>query len=331
MAEICVTHTLRPMVDRPRIIVWADARQSDLVRDVADRAALALIAVGAEDDDEGTSLSRSLGVEHVHDIRQAIQHPEADLFWIATDETIGPEALRLIQARGVRTVTSQPIPASMSEALDAPADAAVRFVPLMRRSDGFRAAEDVFESFGERHAVAIQFLARPGESSLFSRLFDAMDILESVCGTAEQIDASLISPFGSTPDELVDLEGTITANVRFSDQRCAAVTVSDQAGRWSRGVTVLGDGGCLRITDHTFEWIDRDGRTTEEDSPPPDSAGGCARAVAGHIQHLIRERDSRTPAPDSKKLLALCEATRLSCRTAEAESPRKMLEMLKRP
>ena len=50
------------------------------------------------------------------------------------------------------------------------------------------------------------------------------------------------------------------------------------------------------------------------------------------IKRLLGRLDATTePPPDATRLLALCEAARLSCRTRQVETPQRMLEMLRSP
>ena len=94
--------------------------------------------------------------------------------------------------------------------------ATATFVPLMRRSPGYRAALETIEEFGQRQLIDIAVGSGPGQGTLFARLFDAMDLLETLCGPAEGIDAALAAPPTSFPESLADLRGHMTLNVRFA-------------------------------------------------------------------------------------------------------------------
>jgi hypothetical protein len=168
----------------------------------------------------------------------------------------------------------------------------------------------------------------PGQGTLFARLFDAMDLVFTLCGVVETMDAALATPLPGVPDTLAGLHGHLTLNMRFPGNRCACVAVSDRAGAWFRGVTVLGDGGCLRINDSGFDWIAPDADVLE--SHHDDRILSVGELVGEQISRLLKRLDVNEAPPDNARLLALCEAARLSCRTGQGEAPRKMFEMMKR-
>ncbi|MHC4275431.1 MAG: hypothetical protein ACYSUR_17430 [Planctomycetota bacterium] len=296
-----------------RLAVWADPDQETLIEDVVRRGRFDLVTVEAPE----TGSIRAL-------IRR-----DADVLWLAAPAALGADERRLLRDATVPVISSIPLPGSAAECAGDPREAAVaRFVPLMRHSPGYRAACEVFEPFGRRQSASIVAGSAGGQGTLFARLFDAMDLVEALCGPAEELDAALWRPRGGVPETLAGLSGHLTVNVRFRDNRCAAATVSDHAGRWSRQVTVLGEGGRLQIDDEGFEWISPDGRTI--DAHRKRGRLGPGDLVALEARRFMESADAAEPPPDGGRLLALCEAARLSARTGAGEVPRKVLEMLKR-
>ena len=199
---------------------------------------------------------------------------------------------------------------------------------MMRSSPGYRAAAEAIEQLGQRHCVNVSLRSGPGEGTLLARLLDAMDVVEALCGMPQTIDAALAGPLQGIPDSAADLRGHLTANMRFLENLCACIAVSDSAGCWFRGVTILGEGGSVRITDAGFDWIAPDGRVVESHEQAMMPPG---RLVGMEIKRMIERADSTEPPLDHARLLGLCEAARLSCRTGEAEEPAKVLEVLSRP
>ena len=309
------------------IAVWADADQEPLLRDVAAHEHLKLVAVGSDGSDDAARLSTALPAPRVENIRKAALLDDLDILWLAAPTTIDPATIKLIRERPLRVLSSHPHPASLGE-LPAQAEdiAAIRFTPPMRRSEGFRAASDILPDFGIARCVNITMRSGVGQGNLLARLYDAVDVIESLCGQPEAIDAALVSPMPGVAESLADLHGHMTINMRFSENRCACVAVSDQAGTWFRGVTVLGDNGCLRISDDGFEWIAADGRQLESHQSAQPAT--LATLITDYMLRLLGRLDTNDAPPDAPKLLAICEAARLSCRTGEGESPRKLLKML---
>jgi len=311
-----------------RILAWADADQLSFVRSVADHPALELVSIGAEHTDSAIKLANALEVEREDDLRRAMQRDDFDLFWLACPLVLEPATAKLIRERRLRVMATQPHPASLADLANAEEAATVHFVPIMRRSPGYRATADILSDFGEPRCVNITMRCGHGQGNLFARLFDAMDIIDALCGEPEIIDAALVSPTPGVAEALADLHGHMTINIRFPENRCACVAISDRAGAWFRGVTILGEGGCLRINDDGFEWHSVDGELVDSHQALEPSSPG--QLVAANIIRVLEQLDTTDAPPDAGKLLAMCEAAKLSCRTGEGETPRKMLKMMSR-
>ncbi len=313
-----------------RLIAWAEPGQTPLLREAVEDGSIAMAAVGSPDAADGTQLSEDLAAQRTPTLRDAILRDDGDMLWIASPQPIEKDERRLLRESPTGAVTTEPLPASAADVLGDPDEArTAHCVPLMRQSPGYEAAADVFETFGERHAANIFLGCGPGQGTLFARLFDAMDLAEAIGGTIEQLHAALWRPLGGVPETLPSLTGTLTINLRYRDNRCASLCVSDAAGGWLRRLVVVGVGGSLRIDDGGFEWIAPDGRTLdahhEERTPTP------GELVARQVRRLLEGRAAISPPPDTARLLALCEAARISARTGSPETPDKVIEMLRRP
>ena len=313
-----------------RLIVWADPGQEAIIQDAVGRGGFELVAIGSPAARVSGEFGETLAGEHVHTLREAIAREDVDLLWVAAPRRIEADERRLIREARFQTISSEPLLCSVADFLSDPREAdTARFVPLLRQSPGYRAAGEVLEQIGPWQSLDVFAGSGPGQGTLFARLFDAMDLLQTLCGPAEMLDAAISGPGPGVPEELSGLRGNLTASVRFGDNRGAAVTVSDQAGRWSRRVTILAEGGCLRIDDDGFDWISPDGESVDAHREAAAVTPGAL--VAMEVQRRRDHLDAPDPPPDPAGLVALCEAARLSARTAAPEAPRKMLDMLKRP
>lgn len=326
-------YTTGPMSNHKpcRILIWADAEQQTFVRDVQSVGGLDPVGVGSDSSVAASGLSSSLGIERIGDLRQGMQQVEADLVWIAAPVVLDDDTIRLIGKLERKVLASIPQPALLQEQSAAIKEQSlVRTGPLMRHGPGLRAAAEALAEMGPVEAVHVCFRSRARESALFARLFDAMDVVESLCGEADMIDANLAGSTGTVPESAAALHGHVTAHIRFADQRSASVFVSDCSGEWFRGVTIMAAGGCLRITDEQMAWISRE--TGEMDaSEAVDLAPAPATLIADAVRRWHEGRDHADPPLGLARLLAMCEATRLSCRTGEGEAPRTMLKMLRHP
>jgi hypothetical protein len=183
--------------------------------------------------------------------------------------------------------------------------------------------------FGPVQCVNVFFRGGAGHGTLAARLFDAMDIVLDLCGPIETVNAALSGPLQNVPDHMHDLRGHMTVNIRFKPNRCACAALSDSAGGWFRGITVLGDGGCIRISETGFEWIGADGTMIDKHHEPPARSPG--EHIGLQITRFLGGRDHTQAPPDCLTLVTLCEAARLSCLTGQDEAPAKLKEMLARP
>jgi hypothetical protein len=323
------------MPDRPRLIAWVERGQEKVIADAIRAADLNLIGIGATATATAAAMSTALAVPRVGDLRQAVLRDDADMLWLAAPERIEADERRLIREMGRPVVSSEPRPVAVADLLMNPREArTAHFVPFFRHSPGYRGAMDLIEELGRPRCAAVEFNSAGGEGTLFARLFDAVDVLEALCGPAETIDAALAGapgPSGAVPESLEHLHGHLTANIRFADDCCAALAISDAAGAWQRRLTLLARTGRLTITDTGSDFINGDGKRIEshphEDPPSPGALIGM------QITRLLEHRDTSATMlpPDTTRLLALCEAARLSCRTRQGEMPARLLEMLSSP
>lgn len=317
------------MSDSARLIVWAHVDQLMLIKDMLRKTKAELVAVGSPQSADAAELAENLKTERLSNLREAILHEKANLLWLAAPARLEVDERRLLREVDITTISSEPRPGSISELTDDPDEAVTaRFVPLMRQSPGFRAAQEVFDQLGPRQCVNVSMRSGVGQGTLFARLFDAIDMIDTLCGDAELIDASLAGPLGAIPESLAGLHGHMTLNMRFSNNCCLCVALSDCAGLWFRGVTILAEGGCLRLDDAGFEWTSQDGDIL--DSHREKKALNPGQLIAIDTMRIIEKQSAAEPPPDNAKLLAVCEAARLSCRTGQGEAPRRMLEMLSR-
>ena len=179
-----------------------------------------------------------------------------------------------------------------------------------------------------------------------ARLYDAMHTAHSILGVPESIDASIITQVASSglrlePSEsLRFLHGDLSANLRYAGAKSAALSLSDRAGRWFRGVALVGEAGCIRMDESGVERNDADGQVIEK-SPAPrrksTSKGGAlfediidAPALDALAEAARRAVDPRATKPepfDLEAVRSMCEAAILSARTGQPESPATVVRM----
>ena len=319
------------MADQTRIVAWISRHQESLLRDMLKAGNLHLVAAGSPDHGLDADLLNETGAERIDDLRRGIQRDDVDLVVHLASQPIEQDVRRLIVETSMRTLSLEPLFGTIAEAIGEPIPIGLPlYSPPARRGPGFRASQDVVAQLGDPQCVNIFFRCGLGQGTLFSRLFDAMDLLQHLCGPIESINASLSGPLERVPEDLHSLQGHMTINVRFKPNRCACIALSNQAGNWFRGTTVLGDGGCLRISDAGFEWVGREGAILDRHDEAMTMTPGML--IADQITRLLDDREhAQAPPHDHVNVLTLCEAARLSCLTGQDEAPGKLMELLSRP
>lgn len=326
-------------------IVWSSAGRASLAGEITRIAGLDVIAAGGPGT-AGAEVASRLGVEHCQDLRGALGASSGTVVLILSPGDFGAlqdrdDAQHVLEAhkRGVRVLTLEPIPASAQEMTDArwdttPLAAAdvVRFVPTARATKSFAMALDALEHFGAVRAMSVESVCRDVQGSLGARLLGAVDLVQTLMGTPETVSASAVSPAqprgfaAQDRDTLRGMTGDLGAKLGFADGRVATLFCSDQAGAWTRRVTVLGEGGRIEASDGNCRWVRPDG-TVEEDQRA-DERPTAADVIGESITRVLTPNVSLPPT-DPAATLAIAQAALLSTRTGQPESPESTLRMLR--
>lgn len=309
-----------------RTIVWGRADQVDLARAVRERVDLTVVAAGHADGGAATAMADGLEARRATDLRHTVREIEHDLLWILDASGLTGEDLAAVLERSALTLSHEPVADRVPPEVGVGLLERVRLIPLMRRGAAMEAFADMREAFGPVRSVNVAARGRREHGSLYARLTDALDALEWLCGPAEQLDAAMSGPLGEPPAILRDFDGHVSVNARFASNCCGCAQVSNMGAGWARGVTVLGDRGCARITDTILEWWNPEGELV--DSGVFADEGDFNELVARQIERALDPRRGLEPT-DTLRALAACEAARLSLRTLQGESPRKLLEMMR--
>lgn len=358
-----------------RALVWMLPEQAGLVRGICESVGVTISHVGDASGSRGrgADLAAEFAAEKIDDLRRALATEDVELVLLAAGtrfEDAG--AIRECAARGTRVVTLEPLPAGVLEVLeptgDGPTNAGdegmglslgpepmdepgidgssarewASFVPLARHAPVMRGALDVIQQLGGLRMVSVQAWSGPGQGSLGARLYDAIECVTWLLGQPETIDAALVSasigqmPGATASPSLRELEGDISATLRYSGGTAAAIAASSQAGRWSRTITLVGERGRVRIFDDGLEWIDADGKIVEASRDSTRIRGAAqsepmlaqaVRVVAEQVSRLLDPSRPVEPPSNVLSVLATAGAALLSARTGQGESPDVMLRM----
>lgn len=339
-------------------LAWLDPGQAPMVRAIAARAGLRIIAAGMPNSKQRRSapdVALIEGAEPISDLRAALATSTIRAAILATPAASAdspasdPDLLRLARSRHITLLSFEPIPASVADSRDAEAGQWIetcRFLGLFRSAPALASVGDLLESFGTPRTLTVSFRSGKGQGSLGARLFDAMHTVHSILGVPESIDASIITQVATSglrlePSEALRfLHGDLTANLRYAGAKSAALSLSDRAGRWFRGVALVGESGCIRMDESGVERNDAEGQVIEKSPTPrkkPASKAGAlfediidAPALEALAESARRAVDPRAPKPepfDLEAVLSMCEASILSARTGQPESPATVVRM----
>ncbi len=312
------------------------------MRAIAARAGLGIETAGSPEPTRAGQVATDLNAEPADDLRAVLASTEARVALLAdpgafsegaNDEDAG--AVAAARSRGTTLITLEPIPPA---AADLPGSAwveqqpggrpidAVRLGALPRRAKTWIAASDLFESFGIVRSMSVEVMIPSNAGTLGAALVGALDLVASVMGDTESIDAALASDGrAGAPESVRGFAGSISALVRATDGRCASLHASDQAGAFSFGATLVGESGTMRVTHTGFCWTDAAGSVVDNQADLGESAESPADAAARVIaERIVRLTDPSEPepAPDGlPETLAFAHAALLSARTGQPESP----------
>lgn len=338
-----------------RTVVWMEPGQAGLVGDVAARAGLAVIGVGMPRGASRAEVGEIVGLNEAvgfDDIRHATATIEADLVVLASLASSGDggpdaELVQQCRERGMVVATLSPVPWSTAEQAGLIKSAGVagparaEFVPLLWRVRSMANTREALGHFGAVRTMSVSMRCARREGALGARLYDAMHFVHAVMGVPETIDAAAVTLSGASgvhlapADNLVELQGELTANLRFGAGRSATLSLSDRVGGWFRGGTIIGEHGCIRFDERGFEHVDWNGVVVDE-SPPKPKPGTRKKAVeapsaglmiSDQIARMMDVRAAVLEPFDEINVLAMCEAAVLSARTGQGESPETILRM----
>lgn len=301
-----------------RLLIWADEPHEHLIAGLLTRLQMPAV-IASPRESEAARLAESLGLAQVADLRRTVIESDQDVLLLLSRQPVVSETLEAARGRAISVLSLRP-PMSLPE-VEA-ATALPDFIPRFIDSPVVRSALDVLTEFGPREFVHLMFRGPSTFGPLAARLADAMETIDHLLEPCEQVDATQPARGGKRPPQtLADLDGVLTAIVRFDGPMAAGLTVSDDAPDWSREVTILGPRGVLRITDYSYAWLDETGRVVDQSNRPSlQAVDVLARAILAHLDPA----SVKPPPPAWERILSLCEAARLSVLTGQGESPHKL-------
>lgn len=333
----------------PEVTIWTDARTAATAGGVLELMGSAVrpIAVGGPRSAEVGDLARRLGCPAEDDFRKLMVDRPARFVLLTSMDGTAREDLAFAVAQDAVVLALEPVSetlnwlgsgrgrntgaASPSEGRDlAPSGRHGRVVaaPDFLAAPGWTGAADPLEVMGRPRLLSYMSFGGPGDCSLFARLYDAWRVVLGLVQMPESIDASLVGPLSEVPDDLRGITGHLAAHARLPDNASVVLEVSDRAAPHRRRLRMLGDQGRLLAGDFDYTLWDATGKLVDQKTNP--NGGGYVDLVARQWLRLLDRPDippAALPSRDEPPVLACCLASLLSARTAQAESPAKLLAL----
>jgi hypothetical protein len=321
------------MVDTPQtsaLLIWTDTARVPLVRAMLDRSpGLQTAAVGGLRSGELAELAQQVDAPIFDDLRRMIMDTPAGFLLICESESLSREDLGVALERGMDILTLEPPFASTQDMVSndrnpSPSSGRLVHAPMLRLCPAWLAAAEPQQALQRIESVSVISLADASNTSLYARLYDAMDLLVHLLGMPDAVDASLGGPLTGPPDSLRGLTGHLAAHLRYVNGSSAVVQVSDRARAWHRSVNVIGREGQLLFDDLHYRLTVAG--SEESETGPASEPTTCDALLARQWQWMSQHRVGPDPV-DLRSTLACCQAALLSCRTGQAESTRMLLQM----
>ncbi len=316
--------------DAPRrgLILWCRRDQARFVERIVQTLGIDVLRVGftpaaarpdqsAHTDDERPPFPEA---ERFDDLRHAVTSSTAAALLLAdaSPSSAGsasakaddsplddPSFLRLCFERRMRLVSFEPAPASLerlSAVEAAEKDERSETAPLLAHARLFGDVRELLPHLGTLRTAVFTSRAAPAHGSLAARLFDAMAALHALMGLPDRIDCAITPSWAGSasvgalpsgagkPHSMRTLSGHATAHLRYPGGQSAAVALSNQAGPWFRGLTLLGDRATLRLSDDALELLSPTGEPLERSD---------GRAARPRLQQDDPEHHDPVPAREA--------------------------------
>jgi len=340
-------------------MIWAVPEQVEMLAGVLSAGGIGVIGAGCPVSAQTGTVAQGFGCGVQDDLRHMLSSETPDLVLLAAPGGFGHReiegdlgALQQAHSREVAVATMEPIPGeatvisgtSWGDALHSGAFGEfVRVVPMVRRGRLIDELMATLETFGVIRSMSVSISAPGVFGSLGARVFEAMDLVRTLVGVPEIIDASYqaggLGGSGShglhqlPGQSLRELHGTMTAHLRMGDGRGVLVQVSDQVGRSGLSMTLLGDEGEIRLWDTGFRRLDTTGTVIDSftmetgDAVDPTIDPSSVRLTEQLIQLCSGVGPVRSPV-DHASVLAMGHTALLSARTGQGETPETIRRLL---
>lgn len=340
-------------------MVWAMPEQVEMLVPVLERIGIQVVGAGCPISAQSGTVAKTFGCDVEDDLRHLLSTQRPDLVLLASTRGFADQeseldfaALEHAHSQEVSVATLEPLPTRPgvmtgtgwmdSNHARYSTELAV-IVPMIRQTNLVDELMATLETFGAIRSMSVSLSAPSSFGSLGARIFEAMDLVRTLVGVPQTIDASFQSAHrvgvttGIHPlpgQSLRDLEGILTAHLRMPDGRGIVMQITDQVGLSALRLSILGSEGQIMVTDYGFERFDASGKLIDScqmiklnPQYKLDLDPIAIRLSEQLIQLCSGVGPVRAPV-DHPSVFAMGHAALLSARTGQGETPSTIRRLL---
>lgn len=324
------SHTVSPDTPAaPRVALWLAPDQTSAIGRACAHAGIKVAQAGSPVRGSSAQVALELKADHASDLRLMLREAAVDVVVLGDPGDFGTrreDAADLAAAaeRGVCVLTLDACPASLRQQVALRASTSSLPMPIRVAASTPGLTADTLESFGQVNAAMLTDIGPASAGNLGARLLACLATLDRLFGEPERVDASTTAPATET---LRDLHGRASVHLHYDRGRTVTAIISDEAAGEHAGITLIGEGGLLRVADGSLRWDGPDGKPV--DAPTADPALRDPAEVLGDALLASLRRHAGAPI-DQARLLAAAGAVLLSARTSQSASPDTVRDMATR-
>ncbi len=323
------------------LAVWTTQKDQHLVTEIQNQLAdqIQICAIGNPSASSLPQLAQSLNLKATDDLRTLILDSHAQILFLTHTQGLTLQHLQLAAQQNLIIATTQPLAQQINDL--PPAQLPVIFLPTFLESQGWQSALSPMQALDKPKLIHISHLSTSNQSSLFANLYDAWQILAQIAPPPQAICASLTGPLSHTPENLYAITGHIALHANLPNSQTFTINASDAAGSPLRSLRVIANNADLLVDQNNYQIYDKTNQIIEA-SEHPNTTHTYTQLLIQAIRHATarilnhqKSQNQTTPTQtianintsQQSTILACCQATLLSARTNQPESPEMFLQM----
>jgi len=325
------------------------------ILDIADRTGLyQIVAVGGGDPEMSKGLAAKFQCQAYEDYRVMVVQNDLEALIVAAPLLLCAEQVRTAMKHKCHILKL--MPPAMNFELTAELTLlarreSVRFViaDTTRFDPAFRDLKDYVAAEGPEsfHLISVvchvpppfdapnqRWLSDPqaaGGGVLLHNNYDLIDQVVSIFGVPQLVYSLNTNRAPDKQQRLSITEDTAILTLRYSDTLIGNLTASRSFGPWQRYIRLHGDRSIVTASDNRFVVSDNDGKILSEKTYPPSETERTFKLFKNVAMNILEPQEYPLFMDRDADLntMAVIESAYLSAKTANPETPSKILNMIK--